>query len=60
MGQVTAIPPFAKTDIKAGLMIGLDEDDDLIFRTIGELDNRTALWILECVKMSILTGEYEE
>jgi hypothetical protein len=51
---------FPQHELAEGMLIGLDENGDMVFRTFGKLDNRTAIWILECVKLSILTGEYSE
>jgi hypothetical protein len=57
---VTVVPLFPQQEMTEGLLVGLDNNGDLIFRTFGDLDNRTALWILECARMGILTGEYSE
>lgn len=57
---MSVVPLFPQPDIETGLFVGLDGDGDLVFRTYGELDNRTALWILEQIKLSILMGDYEE
>ncbi len=60
LGKVNVIKLFPEHTMKEGMLIGTDEDGDMVFRTFGSLDNRTAVWILECVKLAILTGEYSE